>query len=97
MKSIHLKIKREPFALCWSKRKFAELRFDDDKNFCIGDKLYLHEWKPNKKEYTGRWLSSQITDITRLCHWINDIDVRWVILHLDPSKFEWGTDWDGGR
>jgi hypothetical protein len=77
-----LKTHPEQFQKVWTGKKKAELRFDD-RDFMIGDALVLKEYKPNKREFSGRVLSARISDITRVCHWVPEVDHRWVVLHLD--------------
>lgn len=56
---------------CWpvyfqkilDKRKTAELRYND-RNYQIGDIVYLQEYDNEKKEYLGRKIHIEITDIT---------------------------------
>jgi hypothetical protein len=35
----------------------------DDRGFKVGDRLWLREWDPDEKEYTGDSLVAQITHI----------------------------------
>ena len=87
-KTIIVKTKRDPFQQAWARKKLSELRLDDDKDYCIGDTLIQREWKPTRGEFTGREIKAVISAITRLAHWVPDVDHRWVILHLDPETFE---------
>lgn len=81
--TIHkLKILPEYFRKVKNGLKKAEIRFDD-RDFMPGDRLLLQEWKPRKKEYTGREIDTVITDITRLCYVIPEVDHRWCVLHME--------------
>ena len=75
-----LKIKPEYFNKVRKGRKNAEVRFDD-RGFMIGDQLVLKEWKSRKGAFTGRELRVRVTDITRLCRLIENVDPDWVVLH----------------
>lgn len=35
----------------------------DDRDFYVGDRLWLREWDPREKEYTGDSLVAQVTHI----------------------------------
>ena len=84
MKEIEVKTKTDIFNLVWQGKKLSELRLDDDKDYCVGDVLIQKEWGP-KVGYKGRRVTARISAITRLGHWVPDVDHRWVIVHLDPA------------
>jgi hypothetical protein len=48
-----LKIWPEYFEPVWEYKKTFEIRVND-RNFQVGDLLYLREWDPELEEYTGR-------------------------------------------
>jgi hypothetical protein len=48
-----LKCWPEYFEEIWQYRKTFEMRHND-RDFQVGDLLYLREWDPKTKEYTGR-------------------------------------------
>lgn len=58
-----LKIWPEPFEAVHSGKKRYELR-KADRDFKVGDGLFLREWDPNAKDYTGRSMKLSITYIT---------------------------------
>jgi hypothetical protein len=45
-------------------RKRYEIR-KDDRGFAVGDILYLREYYPDTKIYSGRWIYAQVTYITK--------------------------------
>ena len=60
----------------------------DDRDFRVGDILFLREWDPGTGAYTGRALHRQITYATeRGCHWLR---AGFVVLGLripsDPPR-----------
>lgn len=63
MKTHSLKTWPQYFQKIIDKKKTAELRFND-RNYQIGDLLFLQEYDNEKKEYTGREIYVKITDIT---------------------------------
>ncbi len=82
MKTHSLKILPEYFKSVRRGDKTAEIRLDD-RDYRIGDVLILSEWKPRKKEFTGRNAVRIITDITRLCYVMDgEFDNRWCVLHM---------------
>lgn len=64
MKTHHLKTINPFFQNVWMKRKTAELRFND-RDFQIGDTLILEEYLEGTKEFTGREIIAEITDILK--------------------------------
>jgi len=76
-----LKIRTEYFKDVKSGLKTFEFRWDD-RDYMPGDILNLHEWKPRKKEFTGRWIQKKILSVFRPSRIDNTIDYRWVILSL---------------
>jgi hypothetical protein len=57
-----LKVWPEYFEEIFCNRKKFEVR-KNDRNFQVGDLLYLREYDPFTNEYTGRWNQRQITYI----------------------------------
>ena len=86
MKRIIVKTIPAYFQLVWTGKKYSELRFDDDKDYRIGDILIQKEWSPKLRKFTGREIEMIISAITRVNHFI-DCDHCWVILHLNPDTF----------
>lgn len=82
---IEVKTVASVFKDVWARKKFSELRLDDGKDYRIGATLTQWEWMKSKKKKTGRFVTGQISAITRLNHWVPDVDHRWVIVHLDPD------------
>ena len=62
----HLKIWPEYFEAVAIGNKTFELR-KDDRNFMPGDNIYLQEYNPRKKEYTGRTLFVNVTYVINNC------------------------------
>ena len=62
MKTHHLKIWPEFYAAVISGLKRCEVRFND-RDYKVGDYLYLQEWCPDMMQYTGRNFRVQITHI----------------------------------
>lgn len=87
MKTHELKTVPEYFRKVRNGKKTAELRLDD-RDFMIGDKIILKEWKPRKKVFTGYEVPCIITDITRLAYVVpGDFDARWVMLSFDEITY----------
>ena len=61
-----LKTWPEAFQAVWGGLKKYELR-KDDREFKVGDGLFLREWDPVTKEYSGRALQATVTHITTAC------------------------------
>jgi len=64
MKRVEKKIWPEYFQQILDDKKTFELRLND---FEIkeGDVLFLREWDPAKKDYTGRWLEKDVGYVGR--------------------------------
>lgn len=77
----HLKIWPDFFAKVRRGDKTAEIRLDD-RDFRIGDKLVLREWKPRAKRFTGRFEERVITDITWLSQWVPGVTEPYCVLHM---------------
>lgn len=80
-KTHELKILPEYFAAVRAFKKTAELRVDD-RDFRIGDQVLLKEWKPRKKEFSGKAVLRVVTYITRIKRWAPELEQDWVVLHL---------------
>jgi hypothetical protein len=69
MKVHELKIWPEFFSAIveedYRKRKTVEIRNEADRHFEAGDFLYLHEYDPEKQEYTGRRIIRLVTHVLR--------------------------------
>ena len=92
MNKLHIvKTNKSVFEDVWKFKKLSELRYDD-RDYRIGDVLKQMEYLPRKKQYTGRYVLGEITAITRVAHWIEGVDINWVILHLSPDGLERGND-----
>lgn len=52
----------EPFSEIMSGKKKFEYRLND-RNYEVGDYLYLQEWNPKTKSYTGRSIKKCVTSI----------------------------------
>jgi hypothetical protein len=52
----------EPFNEVISGKKKFEYRLND-RNYAVGDYLYLQEWNPKSKSYTGRSVKKYVTSI----------------------------------
>ena len=66
-------------------KKPFELRFND-RNYQVGDILYLREWDPNTQEYTGRHIYRLVTYMMDSSH--EAIVPGWVVLGIKnlPSE-----------
>ena len=62
MKTHHLKTWPEQFRAIADGDKKAELRFND-RDFQVGDELYLEEWSPDTGAYTDGVVQAWITHI----------------------------------
>ncbi len=81
------------FQSIWINRQLSILTFDDDNDYKIGQILFQKEQHRQGGRYTGRWHRSQISAITRLDDWIEDVEYSWVILHLDPKTIQSGLEY----
>ncbi len=63
-----LKTWPEPFLALWIGDKRFEFR-RDDRGFEVGDQLQLEEWDPMTKEYSGRFVTCNVTYIARGPAW----------------------------
>jgi hypothetical protein len=61
LKTHELKTVPIPFQAVWDGKKLYEVRVND-RDFKVGDKLYLREWGD---DYTGRTINAVITYITK--------------------------------
>ncbi|MBA4849475.1 ASCH/PUA domain-containing protein [Emticicia sp. BO119] len=57
-----LKTWPEYFQAVWAKEKTFEVRLND-RNFKVGNKLWLQEFDNKKNEFTGRYIQTRITYI----------------------------------
>ena len=64
-----LKTWPKQFKAIVSGRKKFEIRKTDDRDFRAGDELFLREWNPEKKEYTGRYVCAGVLYITEAGEW----------------------------
>lgn len=78
-----LKVWPEYFQDLYMGRKTFELRYDD-RDFRTGDTVALMEWKPRKREFTGRVVEKKITGIFRVARMI-ECDHRGCILSLGDA------------
>lgn len=85
MKIHKLKTHPDPFEAITRDIKKCEIRFDDGRDFEIGDILVLDEYVPITKTYTGRTLKKRITHIVNLGDWIPGIDSRWKALSIQEE------------
>ena len=84
MRDTHeLKTWVEPFKEVWSGRKTAELR-KADRDFKKGDVIRLKEWKPRKKQFTGRYIDMEITHIVWIGQWVPGVEEPYVMLSMRP-------------
>jgi hypothetical protein len=60
MTTHELKTWKEYFIDVWENRKKFEVRYND-RDFQVGDKLFLNEWDTFRTEYTGRSIKCKIT------------------------------------
>lgn len=63
-----LKTWPNPFEASWQGKKPYEIR-KFDRDFKVGDKVYLREYDPDKKRYTGRSIEGVITYMTLPGNW----------------------------
>lgn len=83
MKTHELKILPQYFRDVRAGRKTAEIRFDD-RDYMIGDRLVLKEWKPRKKVFTHHEIPVKVVGMTRLNHVIPDGNLgRWVVMYFE--------------
>jgi len=60
-----LKCWPEPFRALCDGSKTHEIRVNDDRDFRVGDRIELREWKPDGTGYTGDVLLVEVTYITQ--------------------------------
>jgi hypothetical protein len=64
-----LKTETEPFEDLWVGNKTHEVRSNVDRTFCVGDLLYLREWDPYRRTYSGAVVVAAITYISKGGTW----------------------------
>lgn len=64
MKTHYLKTWPEPFQAVWDEIKPWEIR-KNDRNFCEGDSVFLAEWCPEEKDFSGRVFCATIPFVLR--------------------------------
>lgn len=84
-KTHYLKIHPEYFREVYQDKKTAEIRYDD-RDFMVDDIMVLKEWKPQKKEFSGREIVVKITGMTRLARVIEQVDFHWVVLYFNKEN-----------
>ena len=68
MKEHDLKAWPEPFQAVYERRKPYEIRVND-RDYQVGDILFLREWSPEDYAYTRRSLRVRVTYMTRGGEW----------------------------
>lgn len=63
-----LKCWPEPFQAVLDGRKRHEIR-QYDRSYCVGDTLLLREYDPEKKTYSGREVTAEVTYFSRGGEW----------------------------
>ena len=53
------------FSAVWDRRKRFEIR-RDDRDFAVGDHLYLHEYEHLAERYTGRLIVAEVLSVNSL-------------------------------
>lgn len=76
-----LKIHPEPFRAVQANKKTAELR-KMDRDYQVGDLLRLKEFDPDSSEYTGQFVLAEITHITKLNDWIDNLMAPYGMLSM---------------
>jgi len=61
-------------------KKTFEFR-KNDRNYCVGDVLFLKEWLQDKKVYTGRSIQVKIKNLMPIAPLI-DIKTNWVCMSI---------------
>jgi len=56
------------FNAIWGMRKLHDIRVND-RGFKVGDELFLREWDPGTKQYTGRYVLANISYVTEGEEW----------------------------
>lgn len=86
MKRHELKTHPTPFSAVLRKEKLYELRFND-RDFQAGDALWLREWDPETKSYTGRSIDVEVGHMTRGGEW--GLPPNLCVLGLKPETMSW--------
>jgi hypothetical protein len=60
----YLKTRKPYFGDVWDKRKLFELRVSD-RDFRVGDTLWLNELTEERTRYTGRIVTAEVLDVFR--------------------------------
>lgn len=50
--------------------KLFDVRHERDRRFCLGDRLVLEEFDPNRKDYTGNKMECEVTYVFREAEWV---------------------------
>lgn len=85
MKQHILKTHLVPFQAIWDRKKKAELRVDDGRDFKVDDQLYLKELDEENGIFSGRELIVLVTHITVANTWIHWLpsDEKWVVMSFE--------------
>lgn len=89
MKGHNLKTWPEPFQAIWGGSKRFEYREQRDREFAVGDELYLHEWDPQMGKYTQRTIAVAVEYIAEGPHW--GIPEGFCVMSLAPFLKKYDT------
>lgn len=77
-----LKTHPDPFQAIWNGVKRAEFR-KNDRDFTVGDTLYLREFIPDSSRYTGRRILAKVLHMTAGF----GIPSGYVMMSIEPLEF----------
>lgn len=60
-------------------RKTFEMRSTADRQFQAGDQLFLREWDPSTKQYTG---STELVDVLGVYHGVMGAVAGWAVMSI---------------
>lgn len=107
MKTHELKTWPGPFAAVWHGYKPFEVR-RDDRGFELGDRLWLREWNPETREYTGRELRGPVIRFIlrgaeaegfglKPGYCVMAMTQPWAEDYVRPEPYDWSRDLDEER
>ena len=70
-------------------RKTVEIRTEQDRTFAEGDRLVLEEWDPQTRQFTGRGVIVEATDVLRDSPWV-PAGYAALSIHLEDAPHDQG-------
>jgi hypothetical protein len=91
-KAHKLKTVNPYFDSLWDDRKHFEIRLND-RDYCVGDRLYLYEYDANAGKYLGRGFAANVGYMLTSDDYPEGLSPNYVVLGLDHhDRFGWWCD-----